>query len=75
MLEPDDNPILYLLAALVAGIGALNWGAREYLDTDLLVDTLGIDTGTGTYSLLLGVIGIAGLLTIYGEVWWYQRDM
>lgn len=65
--------MIYLIAALLAGVGALNWGAREYLDTDLLTETLGLTTGSGEYSLIIGAIALGGALTIYAEIYWYTE--
>ena len=52
-----------IVLEIIAAIAALNWAAVEFLDTDLLVDTLGMSGDT--YSAVIAVIGVAGGLTVY----------
>jgi uncharacterized membrane protein YuzA (DUF378 family) len=52
-----------IVLELIAAIAALNWALVEFLDTDLLVDTLGMSGDT--YSAVIAVIGVAGALTAY----------
>jgi len=54
---------LQLASALIAALGALNWAAVEFLDEDILVDTLGM-TGD-PYTAIIAVIGAAGALVAY----------
>jgi uncharacterized membrane protein YuzA (DUF378 family) len=74
MIDPDDNPTLYLLATILAGAGALNWGAREFLDTDLLTETLQLDPTGTTYTVVVGAIAAGGILTLYSEFWWSSQS-
>lgn len=62
--------LLHQAAWVVSSVGALNWGAMELLDTNLITDTLGL--GTGTAGMIYIVVAVAGLLSLYhfyeGEV-------
>lgn len=53
------------IAVVIASIGGLNWGFKEFLDTDVLIDTLGM-TGDA-YMLVIGLITAASLLAIYNK--------
>lgn len=57
----DDMPLGQLLAVLVAGLGALNWGLVELLDTDLLVQ-LGLSGDMLGYAYL--AVGVAGAIVL-----------
>jgi uncharacterized membrane protein YuzA (DUF378 family) len=53
------------IATVVASIGGLNWGFKEFADTDVLIDTLGM-TGDA-YMLVIGLITAASVLAIYNK--------
>ncbi len=57
------NEFTRFLAAVIASLGAINWAAVEFLQEDILVDTLGM-TGD-PYTAVIAVIGAAGALTAY----------
>ena len=50
------------IATLVVIIGALNWGAIAFFQTDLVAQLLGPDS-TGA-RIVYGVVGVAGLLKL-----------
>jgi uncharacterized membrane protein YuzA (DUF378 family) len=52
-----------IVLEVIAAIAALNWAAVEFMDTDILVDTLGLSGDA--YTAVIAVIGIAGGLTAY----------
>jgi uncharacterized membrane protein YuzA (DUF378 family) len=52
-----------IVLEVIAAIAALNWALVEFMDTDLLVDTLGMSGDT--YSAVIAVIGVAGAVTVY----------
>lgn len=56
----DDMPLVQLLAVLVAGLGALNWGLKELMSTDLLVELVPADMLGISYI----VVGIAGAVVL-----------
>ena len=57
----NDQPLAQLLVVLVAGLGALNWGLKEALNTDLLVE-LGLSGANLGYAYL--AIGVAGAVVL-----------
>jgi uncharacterized membrane protein YuzA (DUF378 family) len=62
------TPLTDGLMRLVVAIAALNWAVVEFLETNLLTDTLGL-TGqslTATY----GIIGLLAVVVIYNTVTW-----
>ena len=54
------------LVALLAGIGALNWGLVGILQVDLVAQLLG--NMTGPARAVYALIGVAGLITILATV-------
>jgi uncharacterized membrane protein YuzA (DUF378 family) len=52
-----------VVTALIASIGALNWLAVEFLDENLLVDTLGMSGDP--YSAIILIIGASGAVAAY----------
>ncbi len=56
----DDMPLVQLLAVLVAGLGSLNWGLKELMSTDLLVQFVPADFLGISYIL----VGIAGAVVL-----------
>ena len=52
------------IAALLAGIGALNWGLVGIFQMDLVAKLLGEMTGAARAAY--AVIGVGGLLTLLG---------
>lgn len=57
------NELMRMVAIVIASLGAINWGAVEFAETDLLVDTLGL-TGD-TYTAVVAVIAVGGALALY----------
>ena len=57
------NEFTRIVFAVIASLGAINWGAVEFLNEDLLVDTLGL-TGD-VYTAVIAVIAVAGALVLY----------
>jgi uncharacterized membrane protein YuzA (DUF378 family) len=55
-------------ANVVTYTAALNWALIEFLDTDLLADTLSLDSGTLT--LAYAVIAVATVVSIYNLLVW-----
>lgn len=47
----------------IAGVGAFNWGIKEFADTDLLVDTLGLSGDI--YTAVIALITIAGAVVFW----------
>jgi len=56
----NDQPLAQLLVVLVAGLGALNWGLKELMSTDLLVEFVPADYLGVSYI----VVGIAGAIVL-----------
>jgi uncharacterized membrane protein YuzA (DUF378 family) len=57
------DEIINYVAWLLAAIGAINWGAEEALDINLVTDTLGLAASSAGIAYL--VIGIAGIVNLY----------
>lgn len=57
-----------VVAQLVTIIAALNWAAVEFLETNLLSDTLALQEGTLT--LVYAVIGVAAAVSLYNLAYW-----
>lgn len=57
----QDKPLAQLLAVLVAGVGALNWGLVEAFDTDLLIE-IGLTGNMLSYAYL--AVGVAGAIVL-----------
>jgi len=57
----QDKPLAQLLAVLVAGLGALNWGLVEAFDTDLLIE-IGLTGSMLSYAYL--AVGVAGAIVL-----------
>jgi len=66
----EGQPLLQIVALLVAGLGALNWGLKEAMDTDLLVEIGLTGSNLGLAYLAVGAAGaivLVDLLTIISE--------
>jgi len=61
-----------MVLTFVASLGAVNWLAVEFMDTDLLSDTLGMSGDP--YKLVIAVIGVAGAITLYNTGVWITGD-
>lgn len=59
------NEFTRMAAAVVASIGALNWGAVEFLGEDIIVDTLGMSGDA--YTVVILVIFAAGVMTLWNK--------
>jgi len=57
-----------VLAQIVVIVAALNWASVEFLETNLLEDTLALDQGTLT--LVIAVIGVAAVVSAYNLAIW-----
>lgn len=57
------NEFVQVVTALIASIGALNWLAVEFLEEDILVDTLGMSGDP--YSAVILLIGASGAVAAY----------
>lgn len=62
----SDPNLIGLLSAIVAALGALNWGLIEMFDTNLLSDVLGL-AGDGLMYAHVAV-GIAGALLLIAVI-------
>lgn len=54
------------VVALLAGLGALNWGLVGFFQVDLVARLLGVMTGPARVAYAL--IGVAGLITLISVV-------
>lgn len=61
--DGDESPVK-VTAWLLSGLGALNWGLMEFADLNLVTEFLGADTS----GLVYGVIGLAGALSLAGNI-------
>ena len=52
-----------MLTAIIASLGAINWGAVEFADVDLLTETLALSGDV--YAGTIAAIAIAGGVTLY----------
>jgi uncharacterized membrane protein YuzA (DUF378 family) len=68
-----DNKMLEIVAALLAAAGAINWALIEFMDTNLLTDTLSLAEGTQNYSIVVLAIGAAGVLQLYVSYYWFME--
>jgi uncharacterized membrane protein YuzA (DUF378 family) len=57
----DDKPLVQLVVVVLAGVGALNWGTKELLEMDLLVE-VGLSGDMLGYAML--AIGAAGAIVL-----------
>lgn len=57
----NDQPLAQLLVVLTAGLGSLNWGLVEAIDTNLLVEA-GLQGANLGYAYL--AIGAAGAIVL-----------
>jgi len=73
-MADTDNLIgsgfVQFIAVLLAGVGALNWALVEFLDTDLLLDVLGMTAGSTELAAVYALIAGAGVVSIYNEAVW-----
>lgn len=58
----NEQPFFVALTWVVVEIAALNWALVEFLDVNLVTELLG--TGTQATTVVFGVIGIAGALSL-----------
>ena len=58
---PDE--LIGLTAWLLSAVAAINWGATEALDINLLTDTLSLGADAAGIAYL--VIGVAGIVQLY----------
>lgn len=69
----DENLIIggsmvKLLTVLLAAAGALNWAVADLLETDLLIDVVGLEAGSGALTAAYVVIGAAAVVVVYNEL-------
>lgn len=57
-----DNDTVGVLALIVAGLGALNWGLDEFFSMNLLTEV--VASGTTEYQALVAVVAVAGILIL-----------
>jgi uncharacterized membrane protein YuzA (DUF378 family) len=57
-----------VLAQLVTIVAAINWALVEFLNTNLLSDTLGL--AEGTLTLVYALIGVAAVVALYNLAYW-----
>jgi uncharacterized membrane protein YuzA (DUF378 family) len=69
-LTPEDQDAIYVLAGLLAAIGAVNWGLREFVDYDILTDLLALSPGSTEYQIVVAAIAGGGLLALYASSFW-----
>ena len=58
----DSKCIACKIASLIVIIGALNWGAIAFFQTDLVIRLFGMDSSVPR--IVYGVVGVAGLLKL-----------
>jgi uncharacterized membrane protein YuzA (DUF378 family) len=59
-----------LFVAVVAAIGAINWGTIGAFKINFVEQLLGADTANIVYI----VVGVCGLVTLYCQYEWSQKD-
>lgn len=64
-----DKTVQMLLSVVVT-LGAVNWAVIEFLDTDLLLDVLGVAAGSGELTAIYAVIGAAAVIRFASVVDW-----
>ena len=57
------NDLIRKVAAVLASLGALNWGAVEFMNEDILVDTLNMSGDA--YTAFIALVAIGGAVTAY----------
>ncbi len=58
----QGNCIACKIAGLILIIGALNWGAIAFFQTDLVIQLFGMDSPVPR--IVYGVVGVAGVLKL-----------
>lgn len=58
--------MVQLLLALITALGAMNWAASEFLETDVLIDLAGL--GGSELQIAYGVIAAAAVVMLYNEL-------
>jgi uncharacterized membrane protein YuzA (DUF378 family) len=67
-----DRTIQLVLTAIVA-VAALNWAAIAFMDTNLLLDVLGLTRGTSEYEAVVGLIAVAAGVRVASAYDWYSE--
>jgi len=57
-----------LLTVILAAAGAINWAAADLLDTDLLLDVVGLEAGSGTLTAVYVIIAASAAVVLYNEL-------
>ena len=58
----DSKCVICKIVALLAALGAINWGLVAFLQMDLVVKLLGM--GTPGAKVVYGLIGVSGLIVL-----------
>jgi uncharacterized membrane protein YuzA (DUF378 family) len=62
--------LVQMMLGIIVSIGAVNWATIEFFETDLLLDVIGLESGSGELTIIYAVIGAAAVIRLLSVVDW-----